>query len=197
MTSTPPRGRPRGFDRDTALDTVIRVFWRKGYEATSVRDLSQELGIGQPSLYNAFGGKRALFTEAVGVYDHTYGGFIDAALNEEPTAALALRRILTEAPQRYTRDGLPPGCLIAGGDAGTDDEDVHHELSELRRHKTAQIAAKIDDDTAAGRLPEETDAAATAGYVMTVLSGLAQRARDGVPQHDLAAITRMASAALP
>lgn len=197
MTSTPPRGRPRGFDRDTALDTVIRVFWRKGYEATSVRDLSQELGIGQPSLYNAFGGKRALFTEAVGVYDHTYGGFIDAALDEEPTATLAVHRILTEAPQRYTRDGLPPGCLIAGGDAGTDDEDVHHELSELRRRKTAQIAARIDDDITARRLPEETDSATAAAYVMTVLSGLAQRARDGVPRDDLAAIARMASTALP
>jgi AcrR family transcriptional regulator len=197
MTSTPARGRPRGFDRDTALDTAVRVFWRKGYEATSVRDLSQELGIGQPSLYNAFGGKHALFTEAVGVYDQTYGGFIDAALNEEPTAPLALRRILSEAPQRYTRDGLPPGCLIAGGDAGTTDDTVHRELSDLRARKTAQIAARIDDDIAAGRIPPGTDSSATAAYVMTVLSGLAQRARDGVPREELAAIARIAATALP
>lgn len=197
MTSTPTRGRPRGFDRDAALDTAIRVFWTKGYEATSVRDLSQELGIGQPSLYNAFDGKRELFTRAVGVYDHTYGGFIDAALAEEDTASRAMHRILAEAPGRYTRDGLPRGCLIVGGDAGTDDEEVHRELAQRRARKTAELAAKIDGDVAAGVLPSGTPSSATAAYMMTVLNGLAHRACDGVPRDELEDVARVAAGALP
>lgn len=195
--TTTKRGRPRGFDRDAALDQAIRLFWRQGYEATSVRDLSQELGIGQPSLYSAFGGKRALFEEAVETYDRQYGGFIDAALAEELTAVETMRRILTEAPMRYTRRGLPRGCLVASGDAGASDGDVKTWLSKFRDEKTLELAHKIQADVSAGLLPLETDAQALAAYVMAVLSGLVQRARDGGPRRELEGVSRLAIAALP
>lgn len=197
MASTTTRGRPRGFDRDAALDRAIRLFWRKGYEATSVRDLSDELGIGQPSLYNAFGGKRALFDEALDVYERKYGEFIDAALNEEPTAALAMRRILTEAPARYTRRGLPRGCLVTSGDAGTDDADVRAAMSRIREHNTTRLRHKIEADIAAGSLPHDTNATGLAGYVMSVLNGLVQRARDGATRRELESIAGIATRALP
>ena len=195
--ATTVRGRPRTFDRDAALDRAIRLFWRKGYEATSVRDLSDELGIGQPSLYNAFGGKRALFDEAVHVYDREYGGFIDAALRDEPSAAHATRRILSEAPARYTRRGLPRGCLIAGGDAGADDVEVRTSLARLRDEKRSEVRRKFETDIVEGRLPRDTDAAGMAGYVMAVLNGLAQRARDGAVRAELEKIARIAATALP
>ncbi|WP_069812066.1 TetR/AcrR family transcriptional regulator [Streptomyces sp. TP-A0874] len=191
------RGRPRAFDRDEALDRAIRLFWTKGYEATSVRDLSEELGIGQPSLYNAFGGKRALFDEAVGVYDSRYGGFIDAAIEEESTAVQAMRRILAEAPARYTRRGLPRGCLVISGDAGAEDADVHEVMSRLREEKRSQLASKIDADLAADHLPEGADPSALSAYVMAVLAGLAQRARDGSSRQELEAVASIAIAALP
>lgn len=197
MASNPVRGRPRAFDRDAALDRAVRLFWRKGYEATSVRDLGEELGIGQPSLYNAFGGKRALFDEAVEVYDREYGGFIDAALDEEPTSERAMRRILAEAPARYTRRGLPRGCLIMSGDTGTDDSDVRASMSRIRAEKTNQLRRKIAADVTAGLLPEGTDAAGLAGFVMAVLAGLVQRARDGATRRELEYIARTATIVLP
>jgi AcrR family transcriptional regulator len=191
------RGRPRGFDRDVALDRAIRLFWRKGYEATSVRDLSEELGIGQPSLYNAFGGKRALFDEALDVYERTYGEFISTALTEEPTAALAMRRILAEAPARYTRRGLPRGCLVTSGDAGTDDPEVRAATSRIRKEKMDRLRRRIEADITKGLLPDDTDATGLAGYVMSVLSGLVQRARDGAPRRELASAASIAARALP
>jgi AcrR family transcriptional regulator len=191
------RGRPRSFDRDAVLDKAIRLFWRRGYEATSVRDLTEELGIGAPSLYNAFGDKRRLFAEAVEVYDREYGGFIEAALTEEPTAKRAAARLFAEAPARYTRPGLPAGCLIVTGDIGTTDKEVLASVRRIRQAKVAALTDKIKADIAAGELPADTDAQALARYTMSMLSGIAQAARDGVPRDELERVARIALTAWP
>ncbi|BCJ36570.1 TetR family transcriptional regulator [Actinocatenispora thailandica] len=195
--ATAGRGRPRSFDRDAALDQAVRLFWRRGYEATSIRDLTSELGIGAPSLYHAFGDKQQLFAEALRRYDTRYGQFIDRALAEEPTARDAAARVLHEGPQRYTRRGLPTGCLIASGDANTDNAEVRDLLRQLRNAKVAGCAAKIRADVAAGRLPADTDATALGRYLMTTLSGIAQAARDGVGRPQLERVAALALRAWP
>jgi AcrR family transcriptional regulator len=167
------------------LDKAIRMFWTNGYEATSVRDLTCELGIAAPSLYNTFGGKQQLFAEAVEVYDRVYGGFIDAALAEEPTAQLAAARIFTEAPARYTRRGLPAGCLVVSGDAGTPDPVVQRAMRKIRERKVAQFADKVRADIDAGRIAADANPEALGRYVMAVLSGIAQQARDGISRTKL------------
>ncbi|MDH6196635.1 AcrR family transcriptional regulator [Mycobacterium frederiksbergense] len=191
------RGRPRSFDRDAALDKAILLFWERGYEATSTRDLSSALGIGIPSIYAAFGDKQRLFAEAVQVYGERYGGFIDAALSEEPTARRAFARILREAPARYTRRGLPNGCLIVSGDDGTPDPAVRAGLQRIRRHNTGELADKVSADIAAGIMPADTDALALAQYVMSTLSGIAQAARDRVSRATLDRVAAIALRALP
>lgn len=197
MVSSAKRGRPRSFDRDAALDLAIRLFWRKGYEATSVRDLSEELGIGVPSLYSAFGDKKSLFTEAVSVYDREYGGFIEAAIQDAPTAADAIRRILLEAPARYTRRGLPHGCLVASGDAGTTDSAIRDSLRHLRSENVEALRDRIQAGISAGQLPEDADADGLSRYVMTVISGLAQRASEGATKAELTTIADIATRSCP
>ena len=59
-------GRPRAFDKDQALDQAVHVFWEKGYEGTSIADLTAAMGINPPSLYAAFGNKEALFVVELG-----------------------------------------------------------------------------------------------------------------------------------
>lgn len=186
------RGRPRSFDRDIALDKAIRLFWRQGFEATSIRDLAAELEISVPSLYGAFGGKAQLFAEAVRVYDGKYGGFIDRALDEEPTAKQAAARILGEGPERYTRSGLPLGCLVASGDAGTMNSAVVEQMSKLRASHTATLAGRIRADIGAGLLPAETNARGLALYTMSVLNGIASSARDGTSRAQLKAAAQIA-----
>src|ERR1700688_4630074 len=66
-------GRPRGFDRDAALDAAMLLFWRKGFAATSMNDLCDAMGIRSPSLYAAFGSKETLYLEAIGHYVRTVG----------------------------------------------------------------------------------------------------------------------------
>ncbi|BCJ29274.1 TetR/AcrR family transcriptional regulator [Actinocatenispora sera] len=194
---TAARGRPRSFDRDAALDQAVRLFWRHGYEATTMRDLTDELGIGAPSLYHAFGDKKQLFAEALRRYDTRYGEFIDRALAEEPTARAAAARVLREGPSRYTRRGLPAGCLIASGDASTGNTEVHDLLRRVRNAKAAAFAAKIRADVAAGRLPADTDATALGRYLLTTLTGIAQAARDGVGRAQLERVAALALRAWP
>ncbi|WP_019203390.1 TetR/AcrR family transcriptional regulator [Tsukamurella sp. 1534] len=191
------RGRPRSFDRDDALDAAARLFWERGYEGTSVRDLTERLGVEAPSIYRAFGDKRRLFEEAVCEYDRRYGGFIDIALAEESTAFAVARRLLTEGPERYTRDGLPRGCLVVSGDAGTTNAEVAQYLSGLRAGNVERLAERIRRDVASGALPDEVDPTALARFTLTALNGLADGAREGVPVEELRAVGRVALRAWP
>ncbi|NMD58254.1 MULTISPECIES: TetR/AcrR family transcriptional regulator [Tsukamurella] len=195
--ATTTRGRPRSFDREAALDAAARIFWEKGFEATSIRDLTERLGVEAPSLYRAFGDKRTLFEEAVAVYDRTYGGFIDRAFAEEVTSRAVALRLLAEGPQRYTRDGLPRGCLVVSGDAGTDDAEVAGHMIAMRGANVGRLADLIARDVESGVLPESVDPLALARFTFAVLNGLAEAAREGVPVGELEAVAAVAAAAWP
>jgi len=75
-----PSGRPRGFSLEAALDAAIPVFWAKGYDGASFRELTRAMGITPPSLMAAFGDKRGLFDAAVARYAETIAAKHLAAL---------------------------------------------------------------------------------------------------------------------
>lgn len=195
--ATTTRGRPRSFDRDAALGAAALLFWEKGFEATSIRDLTERLGVEAPSLYRAFGDKRRLFEEAVAEYDRTYGGFIDLAFAEESTAHAVVLRLLDEGPRRYTRAGLPRGCLVVSGDAGTADAEVTGYMIAMRSANVTRLAERIARDVDSGALPGTVDALALARFVFATLNGLAAAAREGVPLEELEAVAAIAAGAWP
>lgn len=177
----------------------MRLFWRHGYEATSIAALVETLGIRPPSLYAAFGDKRALFSEAVRHYTRTYGAFTARALAEEETAYAALRRLLHEAAADYTDSAHPPGCMIisAATNCTPASEDVKAELRAGREATKEAFRQKIVDDITAGRLPTDTDAAALATYYAAVLQGMSVQACDGAAREDLERVAVLAMAAWP
>jgi AcrR family transcriptional regulator len=189
---TRPRGRPRSFDRDAALDQAVRLFWAKGYEATSISDLTTTLGIGTPSLYAAFGDKKTLFDEAVEAYTRRYGGYMARALAEEPTAKQAIARLLHEAADQHTRRGRPRGCMLLCADDNTTNTEVAHQLRRLRKADIAMFEQRIRADIEAGILPPDPGAAALARYTSAVLRGISQSARDGATRHELEQVAELA-----
>ncbi|TJZ45184.1 TetR/AcrR family transcriptional regulator [Streptomyces piniterrae] len=193
------RGRPRSFDRETALEQAIRSFWEQGYEATSISDLTRAMGISAPSLYAAFGDKQALFYEAVAEYGRAYGGFLSRAVAEEPTARRGVERALREAAAEYTLPGRPRGCLVisAALNTGSGSAEVADALREMRLGNVREIESAIRADIASGELPADTDASALAGYVGVVIQGMSQRSRDGAERTDLEAIAELAMRAWP
>ncbi|MFJ9537955.1 TetR/AcrR family transcriptional regulator [Streptomyces sp. NPDC101225] len=192
-----PRGRPRSFDRETALEKALMAFWEHGYEATSVSDLTRVMGIGAPSLYAAFGDKRALFEEVVTSYSTRYGAFCDRALAEEPTARAAVGRMLREAAAAYTAPGHPHGCLVQHAATNCASPEVEASLRERRNADLAAFESRIEAGIAAGELPVGTKAAALARHTGAVVQGMSQQARDGASREELEALAEIAMTVWP
>jgi AcrR family transcriptional regulator len=191
------RGRPRSFDRATALEKALMAFWEHGYEATSVADLTHIMGIGTPSLYAAFGDKRSLFEEVVRLYTATHGAFGERALAEEPTARAAVARMLREAAVAYTDPAHPYGCLVVHAATNCTSPEVARLLRDRRNADIAAFESRIRADVAAGRLPAGTDAAALARHTGAVVQGMSQQARDGASRGELEALAEIALSIWP
>lgn len=186
-------GRPLSFDRDAALEQAMLAFWRHGYEATSIVDLTTAMGVTAPSLYAAFGDKKRLFLEAA----RRYAGDPEAmarAIDGAPTAYDAARTMLTAAATAYTGNATPKGCLLASATASVSaaSSDVQIAIADIRTSIGDQLRTRTERDIATSVLPAATDAAALAGLVMAITQGMSVLARDGMPQASLLTIVEIA-----
>ncbi|MBX9422993.1 TetR/AcrR family transcriptional regulator [Streptomyces lateritius] len=194
---TTQRGRPRSFDRLTALEQATMAFWEHGYETTSVSDLTRVMGISAPSLYAAFGDKKTLFEEVVEAYAASYGAYGGRAFAEESTARAAIGRLLAEAAGLFTESGHPRGCLMISAAINCSTPEVEESLRARRNANLASFEARIRRDVEAGELPSDTDARALARFSGAVLQGMSQQARDGATAEELAAVAETAMRAWP
>lgn len=192
-----PRGRPRSFDREAALDAAMGVFWEKGFEATSIADLTSAMGINPPSLYAAFGDKEKLYLEAVGKYMDCRRARAVCAFEEERTARAAIERAMREAVVDLTKPNSPRGCMLTLSAAGCDSADVQHELHQRRAAMRKRIRERIDQGIAEGDVPKGTDSAALADFFSAVFAGMAMQARDGVSRKSLLATVENAIRVFP
>lgn len=201
MTDTrAKRGRPRTFDRAAALTAATRLFWERGYEATSVGELTEAMGIRPGSLYAAFGDKKSLFKEVVDNYGRSpVGAFVGVALEEEPTAFAAFARILREAAVIYPDPAHPAGCLTisAATNVTAQDADMEAFLRDLRNDNLAVFEARLRAAQRAGELPEAASPRALAAYFGAVIQGMSHRARDGATAAELTETAELALTAWP
>lgn len=173
-------GRPRTFDRDAALDKAMRLFWTHGYEQTSISDLTRELGISAPSLYAAFGDKKALFGEAVASYESSPNSVTTAGLSgSTPTEVLQL--MLDSASREYASSAHPPGCLVNSSP----------ELVRNRARNREATGARLRE--IAGDSEASFDADTFAAFAHVLLVGLSSYARDGANEEELGRVARLAA----
>ncbi len=187
-----PPGRPLSFDRQRALEQAMLVFWRHGYESTSLHDLTAAMGVTPPSIYAAFKSKKSLFLEAVRLYvgEPSASGRIMA---EAPTARDAVRGLLDASVAGFTGADTPPGCLLASAAISCSAEagDVQAELASIRIGIETQLRDRLACGVSAGELKAETDVDAIAAHVMAVIQGLSTLARDGASRAKLEAVARV------
>lgn len=183
-----PRGRPRRFDPDEAVTAAQRLFHVHGYDAVSVADLTNALGINPPSFYAAFGSKAGLYARALSRYAITGAIPLTQLLTPDRPVAEALTAVLEEAACRYAADSTAAGCLVLEGTRCND--------STARDAARAyHVAAKeVIQSYIAARHPG--DAERIADFVATTMAGLSASARDGHGLDRLLSTARLASLAL-
>jgi AcrR family transcriptional regulator len=174
------------------------LFWRHGYEATSLAALTRAMGVTPPSIYAAYGDKKGLFREAVAHYLAQPLPPAEMVAQAEDATAAA-RWLLEGAAAMFTGEATPAGCLLASSAiaVSAEAEDLRRELAEIRLGVEAALRDKIAADVARSRLPANTDATTLAAYVTSVIQGLSTLARDGAPREKLMKVAQFAMAAWP
>jgi AcrR family transcriptional regulator len=186
-------GRPREFDTERALDKAMQLFWRKGYEGTSLSDLTGTLGITRASLYAAFGNKEALFRTVRDRYEKKAGQYRVHAL-EASTAHDYARRLLDGAVALHGDRRNPPGCLgVHGALACSDDSaSIREEMIARRSAGEVEIRRRLKRARAEGDLPPDCSPADFARYLSGVLYGMAILSAGGANRRELQAVADIA-----
>ncbi|MFC0250141.1 TetR/AcrR family transcriptional regulator [Citricoccus parietis] len=190
-----PGGRPRTFEPETALDAAVETFWRHGYEAAGLAELTEAMGISRPALYRAFGDKSQLFRAALERYIARNMGYVEAALTE-PSARMVAEAFLTGNAEAVTTPGQPPGCLSVQAMV-TDEAETFSLLAENRRVIQERLADRFRRAIGDGDLPSGEDAEDLARFLITLTTGFAIRAADGETRQALVALARRAIAVFP
>ncbi len=164
----------------------MQVFWEKGYDGASLRDLTAAMRIQAPSLYAAFGNKQALFEQALSRYLAGPVAFMNDALREASAYAVA-DRILRQAAEFLTRDRSRHGCMTiqAGLVGGDDSEPARRRLTALRLRGQNDLRKRFERAKSEGDLPKDTDAADLARFITAVFQGMTIQAINGATRQEL------------
>jgi AcrR family transcriptional regulator len=194
---TKRRGRPPAYDAKAALTRAMEAFWDAGYAATSLDDLAAATGMNRPSLYGAFGDKRALYLKTLEHYGA--GGQLRAALAAAAPLRDALRHVYGLAIKLYLsgKHGAR-GCFLINTAAteAVKSAEVRAVFAAQLRELDGIFEARMRRAIAAGELPHDTDPAALAKLASAVLHSLALRSRAGDPRATLEAIAEAGVASL-
>jgi AcrR family transcriptional regulator len=192
------RGRPREFDADKALDAAMRVFWQKGYDGTSLSDLTDAMGINRPSIYLSLGNKEELFQKAMERYSEKSAKLIAECFSAE-TAREGVDRLLREGVTIFTDPKNPGGCFANMGalTCSSVSDGMKRDLEDMRAAFERTLKQRFDRAVEAGELASDTSTKDLARYYSVVFQGLGMHAKGGGTRKELLRVVDMAMANWP
>lgn len=182
MTDKKQGGRPKKFNRDEALAAALNVFWVKGYDGASMKDLTSAMGINSPSLYAEFGDKLSLYRSAIRRYAEDHGCAPLTAFEGQTEIRAAVRAFMQAAIEHATSEHQAArGCFLASCVATSAGalEGVDALLRQAIDDTDKRIAARFDAERAKGVLPDEFPSLERARLMLDLRQGHVLRARAG------------------
>ena len=195
------RGRPRSFDIDIALDRAVEVFWKHGFEGSSLDELTAAMGLGKPSLYAAFGNKESLYLKALERYVNLLIERHAGLLTDEPDGRCAVEAFLHSLAEMLTNPSLPGGCFIINGTADCGGASIPVKV-ELALRKALQgsemmLRKRLLRAQRDGQLSLNARTEDLAALFASLIAGLAVQAKSGTSEAKLHLIIRTAMAVWP
>ncbi|MHA6688272.1 TetR/AcrR family transcriptional regulator [Mesorhizobium sp. A556] len=182
--------RPRTFEESEVLDRAADVFGRRGYDGSTMAELTAAMGLNSPSIYAAFGSKRGLFDAVLRRCSAREDEQWEWAL-AAPTAEEVVKRLLTTSPAQESSRIL----VHAGLAMGSENADIPAALLHRRQSAELKLRDRFEEAKRSGELPVDADASGLASYVTSVLGGLAMKAAGGAKHSDLREAAEQAAAA--
>lgn len=187
--------RSKEFDEERALAAAVNVFWRKGYENSSLEALMGEMGIAKQSLYDTFGGKRALFLKAMAFYRESTNSSLRQSLASAPTVREGFRKVLLGLVAE-TREQHARGCLLlsANMERDVDDEEIARFLEDNQAEVESIFVDALRRAQRGGEFGPEKDAGALAKFFVATIQGMRAMARLKSDRRALRQVARIALA---
>ena len=186
-------GRPISFDKNAALEAAMLLFWERGFEGTSMADLTQTMGLSPSSIYAAFGDKHTLFSLAVKRYLDTRAQYATEAL-AKPTLGAVIRALFDSTVTHLTTPGQPSACMTLVGAMGcsVDATPASDLLREVRRQNEAAMKCRFLEARKIGELPKDVNVDDFTRYVSLMLAGLSIQIANGSTKIELNRTAQMA-----
>ncbi|MDT3428933.1 TetR/AcrR family transcriptional repressor of nem operon [Paenibacillus forsythiae] len=166
--------RLREFDEQKALEAAMHLFWEKGYEATSLSDLTAKMGIQRPSIYSAFGDKKQLFETALRKYAQLHASRVRSQLHKVPSVKEAFRSFFKGVVAKEYEEDLNRGCFCINTMVELAPHDTKFEIltREHQMYLSAIFQEAIEEGIRSGEINKDTNATALAQTLVVALIGL-------------------------
>lgn len=185
-------GRPRGFDRNKALQTAMGLFWKRGYEGVSISDLTVAMGVAPPSLYAAFGSKARLYEEALTLYGARQAAHAVDLGTHRPIRDI-LHDVLRAAVEAVTDPAGVAGCMVSNGMLfhAPENAAMAERTAALRQVWREALQERLRRAEDAGEIAPSPGAETLARYLAALMQGLSVQARDGATRKELMAVAEL------
>ncbi len=167
-------GRTREFDEEKVLDAAMQLFWEKGYEATSLSDLTSRMGIQRPSIYSAFGDKKELFEAALRKYTSSHASLVRTKLQQNPSVKEAFRIFFEDVVDEEYTENKSRGCFCINTmvELAPHDEKFEILTREHQMYLSVIFQETIERGIQSGQVETEVDAKALSQALIVQLIGL-------------------------